>query len=102
VDHDKLLNGPKQPTTENLLYPQVGRLDLGPDAGAHAAFPVLGMELERAAKGGQQRQRDRRLQVPVSRMPLRFSGVRDDAAGLPNEPAAQGVRTRPSALRSSA
>ena len=42
VDRDKLLNGPKPPTAENLLYPQVGRLDLGADAGAHTAFPVLG------------------------------------------------------------
>ena len=44
VDRDKLLNGPKEPTPENLLYPQIGRLDLGPDAGAHTAFPVLGMD----------------------------------------------------------
>jgi hypothetical protein len=44
VDRNKLLKGPKEPTPENLLYPQVGRLDLGPDAGAHTAFPVLDME----------------------------------------------------------
>jgi hypothetical protein len=44
VDREKLLRGPKQPTAENLLYPQIGRLDFGPDAGAHTAFPVLGME----------------------------------------------------------
>jgi len=43
VDREKLLRGPKEPTTENLLHPQVGRLDLGPDAGAHTAFPLLGM-----------------------------------------------------------
>jgi hypothetical protein len=42
VDRDKLLNGPNEPTSENLLYPQIGRLDLGPDAGAHTAFPLLG------------------------------------------------------------
>ena len=42
VDRDKLLNGAKEPTPRNLLYPQVGRLDLGSDAGAHTAFPVLG------------------------------------------------------------
>src|SRR5207244_4275041 len=28
VDRDKLLNGPKEPTAENLHYPEVGRLDL--------------------------------------------------------------------------
>jgi len=49
VDRDKLLNGPKDPTPENLLYPQLGRLDLGPDAGAHTAFPVLGMDLAGSA-----------------------------------------------------
>jgi hypothetical protein len=43
VDREKLLRGPNEPTTENLLYPQVGRLDLGPDAGAHSAFPLTGM-----------------------------------------------------------
>ena len=30
VDREKLLNGPKEPTAENLLYPQVGRLDMSP------------------------------------------------------------------------
>jgi len=50
VDRDKLLRGPKEPTPENLLYPQVGRLDLGPDAGAHTAFPVLGMDIAGSTK----------------------------------------------------
>src|SRR5207302_5596666 len=39
VDRNKLLNGPKDPTDANLLYPQVVRLDLPADAGAHTAFP---------------------------------------------------------------
>ncbi len=43
VDRDKLLKGPKEPTEKNLLYPQIGRLDLGPDAGAHTAFPLTRM-----------------------------------------------------------
>jgi hypothetical protein len=50
VDRDKLLNGPKEPTDANLLYPQVARLDLSPDAGAHTAFPLLGMTLQEFAK----------------------------------------------------
>jgi hypothetical protein len=45
VDREKLLRGPKEPTDGNLHYPQIGRLDLGPDAGAHTAFPVLAMEI---------------------------------------------------------
>ena len=45
VDREKLLKGPKEPTEGNLIYPQVARLDLPPDLGAHTAFPLLGMEL---------------------------------------------------------
>src|SRR5256712_11032893 len=45
VDREKLLKGPKEPTEANLLYPQIARLDLPPDAGAHTAFPLLGMDL---------------------------------------------------------
>lgn len=47
VDRDKLLNGdpnaadPFAPTPENLLYPQIGRLDMSPSWGAHTTFPVL-------------------------------------------------------------
>jgi hypothetical protein len=41
VDREKLLNGPKEPTVENLLYPQVGRLDMSPLTGAHTTFPLL-------------------------------------------------------------
>ena len=58
VDREKLLNGPKEPTPENLRYPQVGRLDFGPDAGAHTAFPVLGMDTAEFAKNTQDRSRD--------------------------------------------
>ena len=50
VDREKLLNGPKEPTEANLLYPQITRLDLPPDAGAHTAFPILGMQLSEFAK----------------------------------------------------
>src|SRR5262245_6253492 len=40
VDREKLLKGPKEVTHENLLYPQVGRLDMTPLAGAHTAMPL--------------------------------------------------------------
>lgn len=49
VDRDKLLNGPKAPTPENLLYPQVGRFDLPPSHGAHTVFPVPGMDIAGSA-----------------------------------------------------
>lgn len=58
VDRDRLLAGAKEPTAENLRYPQIGRLDLGPEAGAHTAFPVLAMNLARAAANGRGGVRD--------------------------------------------
>ena len=48
VDREKLLAGNPQaadrfaPTPENLLYPQIGRLDMSPAWGGHTAFPILG------------------------------------------------------------
>ena len=52
VDREKLLKGnpassdPFAPTAENLLYPQVSRLDMYPTVGAHTTFPILGMEVK--------------------------------------------------------
>ena len=45
VDREKLLKGPKEPTDANLVYPQIVRVDLPADAGAHTALPLLGMRL---------------------------------------------------------
>src|SRR5262245_24670222 len=50
VDREKLLKGPKEPTPENLLYPQVGRLDLAPWAGAHSAIPLMQMPIPEFSK----------------------------------------------------
>jgi hypothetical protein len=49
VDREKLLKGPQEPTPANLLYPQVGRLDMSPWNGAHTVFPLLGVELPQFA-----------------------------------------------------
>src|SRR5436190_1447739 len=55
VDHDKLLHGdpstpdPFAPTAKNILYAQVGRLDIAPNAGAHTTFPVLGLQIAGSA-----------------------------------------------------
>ena len=49
VDREKLLNGNPAakdrfaPTPENLRYPEISRLELYPNTGAHTTFPVLGM-----------------------------------------------------------
>src|SRR5437764_6824872 len=45
VDRAKLLNGPKEPTPENLRHPEVGRLELSPIVGAHTTFPMLKMPI---------------------------------------------------------
>ena len=50
VDRAKLLDGPKDPTPENLLAPQIARLDLPPMHGAHTVFPVPGMEIAEFSK----------------------------------------------------
>jgi hypothetical protein len=54
VDREKLLNGPKEPTDENLRYPVIARVDLPADMGAHNVFPMLQMglsEFERQKSG---------------------------------------------------
>jgi hypothetical protein len=50
VDRDKLLNGPKEPTEDNLRYPEVGRFLMSPFNGAHTTFPVLDMRIAEFAK----------------------------------------------------
>jgi hypothetical protein len=50
VDRAKLLNGPKEPTPENLRYPEVGRLEMLPLNGAHTTLPLLKMPIAEFAK----------------------------------------------------
>jgi hypothetical protein len=50
VDRDKLIHGPKEPTAENLLYPEVGRLVMTPFNGAHTTFPMPKMPIAEFAK----------------------------------------------------
>ena len=51
LDRDKFLNGdpdaddPFAPTPENLLYPQISRLDMPSYWGVHTAKPMLGVEI---------------------------------------------------------
>jgi hypothetical protein len=57
VDRQKLISGRGEPTPENLLAPQVGRMDLPAWNGAHTTLPVPGLELPEFApdKGGGRR-----------------------------------------------
>jgi hypothetical protein len=50
VDREKLLNGPKEPTDANLIYPQVSRLDMPPTIGAHTTLPLLGVDVAEFAR----------------------------------------------------
>ncbi len=50
VDREKLLKGPKEPTPENLKYPEVGHLYLSPLNGAHTVFPMPKMPIAEFAK----------------------------------------------------
>lgn len=50
VDREKLLNGPKDPTPENLKYPEIGRLDLLPLNGVHTAIPLGKVKISEFAK----------------------------------------------------
>ena len=58
VDRDKLLNGPKEPTRENLLAAQIARVDLPSINGAHTVFPLLGVEMAEFEKSYRGRTRD--------------------------------------------
>jgi len=72
VDRDKLLMGNPQvadrfaPTVENLLYPQLGRLDMSPDWGGHTAFPILGLTVSDWSGNSAGRTRDMVLLVSES------------------------------------
>jgi hypothetical protein len=57
VDRDKLLNGPKEPTPENLRYPEIARLPMSAFNGAHTTFPMMQMPIAEYAedKDGQTR-----------------------------------------------
>ena len=50
VDREKLLNGPKEVTRDNLNYPQVSRLEFPTNIGAHTVLPLLDMEIEHFKK----------------------------------------------------
>ncbi|HEY1229017.1 MAG TPA: hypothetical protein VGF26_17040 [Ramlibacter sp.] len=50
VDRQKLLEGPKEPTPENLAAPVAGRLDMPPVNGAHTVFPLLHVDVPEFAR----------------------------------------------------
>ena len=57
VDREKLLNGPKEPTADNLRSPEISRMPMSALNGAHTVFPMKGMPIAEFAqdKDGQSR-----------------------------------------------
>ena len=45
LDREELLQGDPAPTTQNLLAPQLGRLDMPPYWGGHTAYPMLNVPI---------------------------------------------------------
>ena len=58
VDREKLINGPKEPTPENLRSPIVRQIDLLPISGAHTTVPLLGVPVAEFAKDKDGKVRD--------------------------------------------
>src|SRR5262245_22774959 len=58
VDRDKLINGPKAPTPENLLFPVIGEMEMSPLNGAHTTYPLGKMTIPNFSKDKFASQRD--------------------------------------------
>jgi hypothetical protein len=64
VDREKLLTGPKEPTPENLLYPQIAFSPLGEYLAVHSVLPLMGMEIKEFARDTKGKVRDFLLVLP--------------------------------------
>jgi hypothetical protein len=58
VDREKLIKGPKEPTPDNLRYPEISRVEMLPFNGAHTVFPMLQMPVAEFAQDKDGRVRD--------------------------------------------
>ncbi|MGC2316467.1 MAG: hypothetical protein WA615_08215 [Bradyrhizobium sp.] len=58
VDRDKLINGPKEPTADNLRLPEVSRLAMSAFNGAHTVFPMKQMPIAEFAHDKDGKTRD--------------------------------------------
>jgi hypothetical protein len=58
VDREKLLNGPKEPTADNLRLPEISRMPMSAFNGAHTTFPMLQMPIAEFAKDKDGKNRD--------------------------------------------
>jgi hypothetical protein len=58
VDRDKLINGPKEPTPDNLRAPVIGEMEMSPLNGAHTTYPLGKMTIPQFASDKFASQRD--------------------------------------------
>src|SRR5437588_9680680 len=58
VDRDKLINGPKEPTPDNLRFPEIARLAMSAFNGAHTTFPMPQMPIAEFAHDKDGKTRD--------------------------------------------
>src|SRR5258705_6333031 len=58
VDREKLLNGPKEPTPDNLRLPEISRMPMSAMNGAHTTFPMPGMPIAEFARDKDGKNRD--------------------------------------------
>jgi hypothetical protein len=64
VDRKKLIEGPKEPTPANLLYPQVSFQAVGTWQAVHSVYPLLQMEVSEFANSPKGQVRDFLLVLP--------------------------------------
>jgi hypothetical protein len=64
VDRKKLLEGPKEPTPENLKYPEVSFLRIGRWQAIHAVYPLIGVDIPAFAPYAKGRVRDFVIVMP--------------------------------------
>src|SRR5437899_1550264 len=58
VDREKLLNGPKEPTPDNLRLPEIARMPMWAMNGAHTTFPMKDMPIAEFARDKDGKARD--------------------------------------------
>jgi hypothetical protein len=58
VDREKLLNGPKEPTPDNLRLPEISRMPMSAMNGAHTVFPMKDMPIAEFARDKDGKSRD--------------------------------------------
>src|SRR5258705_4189131 len=58
VDRDKLINGPKEPTADNLRLPEISRMAMSAFNGAHTTFPMKQMPIAEFANDKDGKTRD--------------------------------------------